>query len=170
MYWKDQTSLVLKSKEQHGCLLWCQTSWIWIPVLLYMICNPEQVTYILCILVSPSVKWGLYKCQCHREDMIQIRCWKQGNKVTISKRYLYARVLCSIIYNSQDMRTPGGLSWLSIQLQLRSLSRGSWVQAPHQALHWQCGACLRFSLSLSLSLSLSFCSYPTCVYSLKIKK
>ena len=32
---------------------------------------------------------------------------------------------------------PGWLSQLSIQLQLRSWSHGSWVQAPRQALCWQ---------------------------------
>ena len=44
--------------------------------------------------------------------------------------------------------------------RLRSWSHGPWAQAPHQALHWQHGACLGFSLSLSLPLlyscSLSF--------------
>ena len=54
---------------------------------------------------------------------------------------------------------PEWLSQLSVWLQLRSWPHGLWVQAPPRALHWQCGACLGFSLcpsathSHSLSLS-----------------
>ena len=32
---------------------------------------------------------------------------------------------------------PGWLSWLSVQLRLRSWSHSLWVRAPHQALCWQ---------------------------------
>ena len=42
----------------------------------------------------------------------------------------------------------------------------SWVRALHQALHWQCGACLGFPLSPSLSLCLS----PTCAVSVSLSK
>ena len=67
---------------------------------------------------------------------------------------------------------PGWLSWLSVQLRLRSWCHSSWVWDSHQALCWQLGAwsllpilcllpslpllcslCLSVSLSLSLSLS-----------------
>ena len=51
---------------------------------------------------------------------------------------------------------------------LRSWFYGSWDVVPHQALHWQRGACLGFSLSLSLSLSLWL--FPDCTLSLKINK
>ena len=64
------------------------------------------------------------------------------------------------------MGAAGCLSWLSIQLRLRSWSHGSWVWAPRQALCWQLRArnllqILSPSLSapplfmLCLSLSLS---------------
>ena len=46
---------------------------------------------------------------------------------------------------------PGWLSRLSVWLRLRSWSRGPWVRVPHQALCWQRGACLGFSLSPSPS-------------------
>ena len=58
--------------------------------------------------------------------------------------------------------SPGWLSRLSIRLQLRSLSYGSWVRAPRQALCWQFRAwsplwilCLPLCLPLHSSLSLS---------------
>ena len=52
----------------------------------------------------------------------------------------------------------GSVSWVSNSgFQLRSWSHRSWVRALHQALHWQCGASLEFSLSLSLSLPNSHC-------------
>ena len=47
---------------------------------------------------------------------------------------------------------PGWLSWLSIQLQLRSWSRSSWVRALHQALCCQHRACFGSYLPLSLLL------------------
>ena len=57
---------------------------------------------------------------------------------------------------------PGWLSWLSVQLQLRSWSHDSWVQAPHQALCWHLKAwsllrilCLCLSLPLPCSCSVS---------------
>ena len=58
---------------------------------------------------------------------------------------------------------PGWLSQLSVLLQLRSWSHGSWVQPPCRALCWQlrAGACFRFCVS-----SLSFCPCPTCALSL----
>ena len=63
---------------------------------------------------------------------------------------------------------PGWLSWLSVQLRLRSWSHGLWVRALQQALCWQLrtwsllqilspslSAPPPLALSLSLSLSLS---------------
>ena len=48
---------------------------------------------------------------------------------------------------------PGWLGWASHSwFLLRSWSHGSWDQAWHQALCWQCRACLGFSLFLSLCL------------------
>ena len=42
----------------------------------------------------------------------------------------------------------GSIDWVSNSwFWLRSWSRGSWVQALHLALHWQCRACLGFSPS-----------------------
>ena len=52
-------------------------------------------------------------------------------------------------------RAPGWLSQLSIRLQLRSWSHGSWVRAPHQAHCCPCRAHFRPSVLLSLCLSLS---------------
>ena len=40
---------------------------------------------------------------------------------------------------------------------------GFWVQGPHQALSWQCGACLRFSVFLAL------CAPPPLVLCLSLK-
>ena len=52
---------------------------------------------------------------------------------------------------------PGPLSQLSVNswFRLRSWSHSLWVQALHQALRWQLGACLGFSLSAPSPLSLS---------------
>ena len=57
---------------------------------------------------------------------------------------------------------PGCLSWLSVQLQLRSWSHSLWVQAPHRPLCWQLRAwsllrilCLPLSLLLPHSRSVS---------------
>ena len=50
---------------------------------------------------------------------------------------------------------PGWLSWLSVRLQLRSWSHGSWVWAPHWALYCQCRTCLGFSFYVSLPLPCS---------------
>ena len=57
---------------------------------------------------------------------------------------------------------PGWLSWLSVQLWLRSWSHGSWVRASCRALCWQLRAwsllrilCLPLSLPLPCSRSVS---------------
>ena len=47
---------------------------------------------------------------------------------------------------------PGWLSRLSLRLQLRTGSRSSWVQAPHQVFCSQPRACYGSSVPLSLSL------------------
>ena len=69
-------------------------------------------------------------------------------------------------YKQNPPRAPGWLSRLGDQLQLRSWSHSSWVQALHRALCWQLRTwtlpwilCLPCSLPLpcSLSLSLSLC-------------
>ena len=62
------------------------------------------------------------------------------------------------------VRACGWLSQLSTQLQLRSWSRGSWVQALHQALCCQHRACFRSSVPLSLPLP-----YP-CTHTLSLSK
>ena len=64
--------------------------------------------------------------------------------------------------------TPGWLRRWSVQLSVSAqvMIMVSWVGGPRRALHWQCGACLRFSLSLSLSAP----SPLTLSLSLKINK
>ena len=59
----------------------------------------------------------------------------------------------------------GWLSQLSVWLQLRSWSHGSWVQARHWALCWHLRACLGSSSSISL------CPFPvhTCVHMFSLK-
>ena len=59
---------------------------------------------------------------------------------------------------------PGWLSRLSVRLQVRSWSRGLWVQAPHRARCWQLRAwslfrilCLPLSLTLPCSCSVCLC-------------
>ena len=57
-----------------------------------------------------------------------------------------------------EFGAPGRLCRLSIQLQFRSWSWGSWVQAPHRALCCQCRACFRSSVpSLSTPPLLPLC-------------
>ena len=62
---------------------------------------------------------------------------------------------------------PGWLSWLGVQLQLRSWSygSGSWVRALHGSFCCQSripfGSSVSLSLSLSLSFSLSLCLCPS---------
>ena len=60
---------------------------------------------------------------------------------------------------------PGWLSLLSVWLQLRSWSHGSWVWAPSQALCWQ----LRAWILLQI-LSPSLCTSPACTLSLSKNK
>ena len=69
-----------------------------------------------------------------------------------------------------DNRSRG--TWVAQSVKRPTLSLGSghdltvsWVRALHQALHWQCGACLGFSLSLSLSLC-----HPLLMLSLSLSK
>ena len=63
-------------------------------------------------------------------------------------------------------RAPGWLSRLSVQLQLKSWSRGLWVQAQHGAHCWQ----LRpWRLLRTLCLPISLCPSPTCTLSLSLK-
>ena len=66
---------------------------------------------------------------------------------------------------------PGWLSWLSVQLELRSWSCRSQIWAPHLALCWQLGArSLLWILCLPLSLPLP-CSCSVCLsLSLKNKR
>ena len=58
---------------------------------------------------------------------------------------------------------PGWLSRLSVRLQFRSWSHGSWVRAPRQALCWQ----LR---PWSLFQMLCLCPSPTCALPLSVLK
>ena len=65
------------------------------------------------------------------------------------------------------MWVPGWLSQLSIRLQLRSWTHGSWVQGPCRALCWQ----LRpWSLLQILCLPLSLCPSPAHTLSLFLSK
>ena len=57
---------------------------------------------------------------------------------------------------------PGWLSPLGIQLQLRSWSRGLWVQALHRALCWQLSAWSLLRI-LCLPLSLPLLTHAVCV-------
>ena len=67
--------------------------------------------------------------------------------------------------------TPGWLSWSGDQLWLRSWSCHSWVWAPYQALHWQCGSgSLLQILCLPLSLPLPCLSTLSCSHSLSLSK
>ena len=70
------------------------------------------------------------------------------------------------IFLKKNVKTgaPGWLSWLSVQLQLRSWSRSSWVRALLWALCWQLGGwsllrilCLPLSLPLPHLCSVSLC-------------
>ena len=77
------------------------------------------------------------------------------------------------IKKSRWTGAPGWLSWLSVRLQLRSWSRGSWVWAPHQALCWQLRAWrLLWILCLLLSMPLPYLCYvsPKWINVKKIKK
>ena len=81
----------------------------------------------------------------------------------ISKNYVkinwYKK--CNMIIQEVAFGEPGWLSQLSAWFWLGSWSHGLRGRVPHGALHWQCGACLGFSLypplplphMLSLSLS-----------------
>ena len=75
--------------------------------------------------------------------------------------------LCGKFYSSSLYRAVSGclgwLSQLSVQLQLRSWSRGSWVWALRWALCWQPRTCFRFCVSLF------FCPNPALSLSLKNK-
>ena len=81
-------------------------------------------------------------------------CWASFYVLFFHHLYIFfhqvsIQVFCLF---KKTLGAPGWLSQLSIQLLISAqVLRGSWVRAPHWALHWQCGACLGFSLSFSLS-------------------
>ena len=79
---------------------------------------------------------------------------------------------CMIIHKEWLTGVPGWLSRLSVWLQLRSWSHGSWVHTSSQALCWQLRACSQLQiLCLPLSLSLSLCLPHLCSPSLsKVNK
>ena len=85
------------------------------------------------------------------------------------------QISCVLLFHISLFRispgAPGWLSQLSVRLQLRSWSYGSWVRAPPRALCWQLRAC---SLLLTLCLHpLSSSSDHTLSFSqkqIKIKK
>ena len=63
--------------------------------------------------------------------------------------------LIATIKQTDNTEAPGWLSWLSVQLQLRSWSHSSWVRASCWAVvdSSEPGACFGFCVSLSLSSS-----------------
>ena len=83
---------------------------------------------------------------------------KRWTIVISSSQLIFSRQLS---LEDCHLRGTWWLSRLSVQLQLRAWSRGSWVRAPHRALCWRLGAwsllqilCL---LSLPLPCLLSVC-------------
>ena len=77
--------------------------------------------------------------------------------VTLQKHIIISILTFWLFHFSRNVSgVPGWLNWLSIRLWLRSRLYDWEVWALSQALRWQCGARLGFSLCPSLSL----CPYP----------
>ena len=87
----------------------------------------------------------------------------------LSKYFMNSIIIYFEISQNFSGHLGSSFSWASDSLsQLRPWSHGLWVQAPHQALRWQQGACLEFCLPLSLPLT-QLCSLSLSL-SLKMNK
>ena len=74
--------------------------------------------------------------------------------VLVGVRHLWVEIGREQTFRNTNIGAPGWLSKLSIQLQLRSWSHGSWVRDTRWALCWQLRAwsCFGFCVLLSVSL------------------
>ena len=87
-------------------------------------------------------------------NVIQV-FWCRCTKVPQTQRFNRYRFIGFQFYRSEiPHRGAWVAQWVECPgpwFQLRSWSRGAWVQAPRWALCWWCRRCLGFSLSPSLS-------------------
>ena len=118
-YW---VSFFVPVTFRHQTTVFCYCMLLWMMLLTWFFTLMQRyILFSLNILMIFLCPWDLV-----------ITCL--GIDFSVSQFFLFWwHIVCllKVIYGA-----PGWLSWISVRLELRSWSHGSWVQAPRQALCW----------------------------------